>query len=266
MPAAGIILFAVWLLKTSFGRTALADSAPRRNNMPFYLPFIMLFFALGVVPLISPLVRKFMGDLPDWLDYFQSNLIYLFGELVAIAIMIIIVIFCFPRRLSGFGLKIKTIPGDFAAAFVNLLAVWPLIGVATLLTLYLGEMFWGQDYQMQRHEQLKVITENPQLPLRIMVVVTAVVIAPLLEEMLFRGLFQTMIRSYLDEFTDGAWPAIVITSVLFISSHADLSHWPALFVLSMCLGYSYEKSGSLIRSIFIHAMFNGVIIISVLSV
>ncbi len=262
---AGVVLFADWLLKTSLGRTALADSMPRRNSMPFYLPFAMLFFALGVVPMVSSFVSELMGDLPDWQEHFQSNLVYLIGELIAIAIMIVIVVFCFPRRLRGFGFKIKSIPSDFFAASINLLSVWPLIMAATLLTLYFGEMFWGRDYQMQRHEQLKVITENPQLPLQILIVVTAIVIAPLLEEMLFRGLFQTMIRSYLEEFMNGAWLSIIITSVLFMSAHADYSHWPALFVLSICLGYSYEKSGSLSRPIIIHAIFNALSIISVLS-
>ena len=78
--------------------------------------------------------------------------------------------------------------------------------------------------------------------------------------MLFRGLFQTMIRSYLGR----PWLAIAITSVLFAFIHADPEHWPALFVLAMGLGYSYEKSGSLFRPIFMHAMFNGLTIVAAL--
>jgi membrane protease YdiL (CAAX protease family) len=38
--------------------------------------------------------------------------------------------------------------------------------------------------------------------------------------------------------------------------HENPGHWPALFVLGVCLGYSYEKSGSLFRPIFIHLFFN----------
>jgi hypothetical protein len=79
--------------------------------------------------------------------------------------------------------------------------------------------------------------------------------------LLFRGLFQTMIRSYVGR----PWPAIAIASILFAVIHQDAEHWPALFVLALGLGYSYEKSGSLLRAIFMHAMFNGISIVAVLA-
>ena len=47
---AGIVLFTSWLLRTSLGKNALIDSVPRRNDMPIYLPFIVLFLALQFVP------------------------------------------------------------------------------------------------------------------------------------------------------------------------------------------------------------------------
>jgi len=108
---------------------------------------------------------------------------------------------------------------------------------------------------MQQHQQLEMITEYTQLPVRIMIVFVAVIIAPLLEEMLFRGFVQTTIRSFLG-IRNSAWPAIAASSVFFAIMHADPGHWPALFVLGVCLGYSYEKSGSLLRPIFIHLFFN----------
>jgi len=46
--------------------------------------------------------------------------------------------------------------------------------------------------------------------------------------------------------------------------HMDMAHWPALFVLSLSLGYAYEKSGSLFRPIFIHSLFNAATIAAVL--
>jgi membrane protease YdiL (CAAX protease family) len=232
--------------------------------MPFFVPFIMLFFALGVIPIISSFVNELTGNLPEWLEYFQSNLVYLIGESIAIAMMIAIAEVFFQRHLKGFGLNIKTIPRDFAAAAVNLLAVWPLIMAAMWLTVYFGERLWGPDYQIQRHEQLEILTENPQLPLQILIAVIAIVVAPVLEELLFRGLFQTTIRSYL-LFRNGAWVAILVSSALFMTAHANYEHWSALFVLSMCLGYSYEKSGSLFRPIFIHSIFNAISIVAVLS-
>jgi membrane protease YdiL (CAAX protease family) len=52
---------------------------------------------------------------------------------------------------------------------------------------------------------------------------------------------------------------------MFAVMHADAGHWPALLALSMSMGYSYEKSGSLFRPIFIHSLFNAASIIAVLN-
>ncbi len=277
---AGLMLFARWLLKTSLGRKALADSVPRRNNMPAYLPFVPLFICFGTVSLIASITHRVFGDLQGWQSDFLDNLILCIGELTAIAIIIFLARVHFARRLKGFGLNVKTIVKDFFAAFVNLLTVWPLITAAILLTMFFGEHIWGQEYQMQQHQQLKLITEYTQLPLRIMIFVVAVVIASMFEELLFRGLFQTTIRSYLvarrsslvarvtghgSQATNCAWVAILISSVLFAAVHANTGHWPALFVLGVCLGYAYEKSGSLFRPIFIHSLFNAVSIIATLN-
>jgi membrane protease YdiL (CAAX protease family) len=356
---AGLILLACWLLKTSLGRNALADSAPRRNSMLFYVPFIPIFlvnilgvvsvfesmwadwtlggaiaanvvvfayvnfglmlivvlrrlietrwpeFALahsannpkpihlyrpfillsiwfGAVSLPTSIIRQVMGDLPDRQSTMLDNLILCFQETAAVIVIILIAKVTFVSRLKGFGLDVKTVIKDFFAAFVNLLAVWPLITTAIIVTVFLGGLVWGQDYQMQQHEQLKVITEHPQLSLRVLIFITAVVIAPVFEELLFRGLFQTMIRSHIedrgprlvtqgaghdDKVTEihGAWPAILISSMLFAATHANTGHWPALFVLGVCLGYAYEKSGSLLRPIFIHSLFNAASLTAALS-
>ena len=96
---------------------------------------------------------------------------------------------------------------------------------------------------------------------QILLAFVAVVVAPLIEETIFRGLFQTTLRSYLGR----PWVAIIVTSVLFTAVHENLTHWPALFVLALGMGYSYEKTGSLWRPIFMHAIFNGMSVAAVMA-
>jgi len=278
----GLVIFICWMRKTSLGRKSLADSAPRRNNMPLYLPFVVLLIWFGIVWLMSSIAQILFSDLQDRQKDFLDNLILCIGELITIAVIIFFAGIYFARKLQGFGLNIKTVVKDFFAAFLNLLTVWPLITAVIILTAHFGELVWGREYQIQQHEQLKLITENPQLLSRILIVVTAVIIVPLLEEMLFRGLLQTAIRSYFEAFRsllvpqetpdekrtidrNGAWPAIVISSVFFTMTHVNTGHWPALFVLGVCMGYAYEKSGSLFRPIFIHSFFNAISIIATLN-
>lgn len=252
---AGLILLGFWLLKTSLGRKALTDAPPRRNSMPAWLPFVPLLLWFGGVAMAVVLVQKLTPDFPGWEETFTDNLVMSIGAVATMATMMYLAHLFFARGLKGFGLNIRTIGKDFFMAIVNLLTAWPLIMAAVTVTIHLARLFSGREYQMQQHQQLKLISEYPQLPVRIMIVFLAVVIAPLLEEMLFRGFVQTTLRSFIN-IRNSAWAAIAISSVFFASMHADPGHWPALFVLGVCLGYSYEKSGSLLRPIFIHAFFN----------
>jgi membrane protease YdiL (CAAX protease family) len=103
------------------------------------------------------------------------------------------------------------------------------------------------------------------LALRILIVAGTVVIVPLFEELLFRGLIQTMIRSVLSEIGKPVWMAIALSSVLFAIMHEEPGHYPALFILGATMGYAYEKSGSLLRPIFIHSIFNGVMLAATLT-
>jgi membrane protease YdiL (CAAX protease family) len=260
--------------------------------MPLYLPFIPLAIWFGATSLAVSLAPKLLGNLQGWQGAFRDNLVLSAGGIAVIAVIIFLARASFARRLKGFGLNVKTIHKDFLAAFVNLLAVWPLVLAAILLTIFFGKLIYGQDFQMQQHEELEMITAYPQLSLRILIVILAVVIAPLLEEMLFRGFFQTVIRSFWEirnpngaspasscrllprlaskdaearKTGAGAWPPILISSALFAMVHSNPGHWPALFILAVCLGYAYEKSGSLFRPIFIHSFFNAVTIIAALS-
>jgi membrane protease YdiL (CAAX protease family) len=258
--AAGTLLFGIWLLRTSLGKNALADSVPRRNNMPGYVPFVPLLIWVAFVSTTATITGKILVNLPDWQRAFLDNVILCIGAVVAAAVTLFLANAHFARRLRGFGLNPKTIHRDLIAAVVNLLSVWPLVMLMIVLTVFFGRLIWGQNFNLQQHEELKLITQYSQLPVRILIAITAVAVVPVFEEMLFRGLFQSWLRSLVAK----PWPAILICSGVFAVTHAEAAHWPALLALSMSMGYAYEKSGSLFRPIFIHSLFNAASIIAAL--
>lgn len=103
--------------------------------------------------------------------------------------------------------------------------------------------------------------ENSQTALQlIMVFISLVVLPPLTEEILFRGLIYTSLRKKLSFALTG-----IITSVLFAIPHLQFgSGAPLLWVaaldtliLSFVLCYVREKTGSLWPGILIHALKNG---------
>jgi len=263
----GLTLFGIWLFRTSLGRKALADSVPRPNSMAAHLPFVLLLAWFGVSAFAVFTVEVFFPDSPDWQKAFLKNLVLSVGGLTTIVAIIFLARTIFSGRLKGFGLDAKTIHRDFFAAVVNLISVYPLVALALMLTIFFGKLIGGPGFEMQKHQELELIGQHWQLSVRVTIVIAAVVVMPVLEEMLFRGLFQTMIRSLLStaQWRQSAWLSIAISSCLFAAVHANAGHLPALFVLSLCMGYAYEKSGSLLRPIFIHSLFNATSIIATLN-
>lgn len=76
-----------------------------------------------------------------------------------------------------------------------------------------------------------------------------VLAAPLCEEFIFRGLLQGGLRRSLP-----AWQAIGIAAALFA-----IVHPPALlpvFMLGLCTGYAYERSGALLAPMLTHALYS----------
>jgi membrane protease YdiL (CAAX protease family) len=269
-----MMLLAIWLLRTSLGRKALAGAPTRRNNMPVYLPFIPLVIWLGVLAVLTYVKIENLPELPDWQDSYFDHLILCIGALVGITMILILARRHFARRLKGFGLAVRRIHRDFGAAALNLVAIYPLVAVALILTIFAGKVIHGTEFQMQKHQELELILLHSQIELRVLIIITVIFVMPAFEELLFRGLFQTTIRSFLEvsPFSDRlpsasarSWLAIAISSGLFAAVHAYAGHWPALFVLAVCMGYAYEKSGSLFRPIFIHAFFNATSIVATLT-
>ena len=85
----------------------------------------------------------------------------------------------------------------------------------------------------------------------------AVLVGPLLEEVVFRGLLQTLLIDTLGR--RFRWTAVLIAAAVFALIHAgpvSWHGWPGLFVLGVVLGWLYERTGSLLPCYLAHALFN----------
>jgi membrane protease YdiL (CAAX protease family) len=84
--------------------------------------------------------------------------------------------------------------------------------------------------------------------------VAAIVIAPAGEEAMFRGfLFRGWVRS-----PRSVWPAIVVISILWAMLHIQYD-WTGvlqIFVVGLFLGWMRARSGALVLTFLLHALFN----------
>ena len=78
-------------------------------------------------------------------------------------------------------------------------------------------------------------------------------IGPIVEEIFFRGFFQSALRKWLS-----FWPAIIMAALIFAFLHFRFTAFPTLFALGLLLAYVYEKTQSLVPAITIHIIHNSI--------
>jgi len=87
-------------------------------------------------------------------------------------------------------------------------------------------------------------------------VVVTCVLAPVVEEMLFRGV---VLRGFLQRYA--RWEAILLSAILFGFAHLNLYQFVAAFILGVFAGWLYERSRSLIPCIGLHAAYNSALVV-----
>lgn len=98
-------------------------------------------------------------------------------------------------------------------------------------------------------EQLDMINKmvSSGLPTGIMM---TVIIAPILEELIFRKLMLDRIRNY------GEKTAIVFSALCFGLFHENLTQFLYAFIIGLFLGYVYCKTGKVLYTMIMHALVN----------
>ncbi|XP_006586025.1 uncharacterized protein LOC114423287 isoform X3 [Glycine soja] len=82
------------------------------------------------------------------------------------------------------------------------------------------------------------------------------VLAPLLEETVFRGFFMTSLTKWVPTPV-----AVVISAAVFALAHLTPGEFPQLFVLGTALGFSYAQTHNLLTPITIHSFWNSGVIL-----
>ena len=105
---------------------------------------------------------------------------------------------------------------------------------------------------------LTALAESP-LDVALLVLMT-VVLAPLTEEVFFRGLLQGALRDRLGP----VW-AVVIASAAFGISHFQLVQFPALVLVGVVHGFLVLRTGRIGPALWSHAAFNAVTVVVLVS-
>ena len=108
------------------------------------------------------------------------------------------------------------------------------------------------DNQNGSNPLLEIVLNNNNYLSFILLFVTTTFLAPLFEEVIFRGiLLPTLARDF------GIILGIIVSAFIFALAHLSLGEMPPLFVLGIGLGITRIASGSLLSSVIMHSLWNG---------
>lgn len=208
---------------------------------PFVMGMQLLYASLGP-ELFSQLIS--MTGLPATRisDFVLNYLLYFLCFMAAIVLVLIVT----RSRLGKIGFRMRNLKKTL---------LWGVGGGLILFVLVLGAGYIIQLLQPELQPQpfedvLRDVTTYQELLLMLLV---GSVLAPLVEEMYFRGMVYPVLRKYI-----GVTWAIVASGLFFGLMHWDLWRTVPLAFGGMALAYIYERSCNIYAPWLAHGVWNGI--------
>jgi membrane protease YdiL (CAAX protease family) len=130
------------------------------------------------------------------------------------------------------------------------------VNLVSALTVTWLQKFWPD---LQPQETVKAFQQSDGIGFKLLVILMAVVVAPLVEETLFRGFIYGVLKRY----TDAPFAALS-SSLMFAIIHMHVGSLLPLWVLALLFCLAYEITGCLLVPMILHGIFNGVSIVAML--
>jgi membrane protease YdiL (CAAX protease family) len=148
-----------------------------------------------------------------------------------------------------FGMRQMTV----GMAFIQALGALFVTYITMLATKWFVEqvVYKGSFPDNSAQETVESFEHSAGFGFRILLGITAIIVAPVVEETLFRGFIYAVTKRVTDR-----WFSACFTSLMFALVHHHVGSMVPLFVLAIGFTLAYEFSGCLLVPIFMHALFN----------
>ncbi len=154
-------------------------------------------------------------------------------------------------RFRDLGLRYYSIGKTIWYSFLSLL----LIFLVSFLYVFLMNSLFGIEAPSSK---IEILVRNRSISSNILLIVVAL-IAPFSEEIFFRGfLYSAFKKSW------GINAALFLSSFLFAVVHLELYSFVPLMIIGWLLAYLFEKTKSLLPAIFLHGVYNLILILILL--
>lgn len=159
--------------------------------------------------------------------------------------------------LTALGLARRDLPRQVMRGLIALILSLPLVMGSIALAVLVGWLF-SQEAPRIGHVMLQAIQQSQSPLATLLMLLSALIVAPLFEELVFRGLVQTSLLES-QTLARRRWWIVLLAAVFFALTHLGMVPWQALIgliVLGVILGWLYEWTGSLWPPLTVHVGFN----------
>ena len=251
-PLSGLLAVAGVLLLVGGAVLALARRYSRRLRCQYSSPTTIVLVTLGAWLLstlaVAPLLLLQPGTRRITVATFLLAGVVLYAALLGAVYWLVIR----PGHSSWRAMGLSPADATRTAAY------WPLATLGLFAIATATE--WALQQLGVRQTQLDSLQWLRQVPLwqYLLVAVMAAVVAPVVEEIYFRGwVFRALRERY------GAPPAYLGSSLLFALVHLNVQALVPILAIALFLAYVYQRTGSIVPGIIAHA-FNNALAFAVL--
>jgi membrane protease YdiL (CAAX protease family) len=142
-------------------------------------------------------------------------------------------------------------PAQFGLRGASLKFTAQIAGLGALAYFLFSLVYQGIVRQKNPQKVVETLGADTSTLLLVLGAVVVIAVAPLCEELFFRGILFTVLRRRMP-----FWPAAVIDGVLFGFVHGSLVIVPVLAALGVTFCYVYARTGSLFPTIALHSLNN----------
>ncbi len=148
-----------------------------------------------------------------------------------------------------FGLRQLSLPQVIGRAFLYMLPAFFVVMAVSAVTTTWMQGFWPD---LNAQETVEAFRSSKDPVAKTLLVIAAVVVAPIVEETVFRGFIYGVIKRFTDSFF-----AALCSALLFAVVHFHMGSLLPLAVLALFFCAAYERTGSLAVPMLMHGIFNG---------
>ncbi len=256
---AGILLLVAFVYSSAFRRKLLAGdglATPWITGSDVILTLGFVLIGIGVLGLVVGAVGKPVGRM-IWRGLALRKLVLGISPTVFVVLVVSVL-----ARLRGltpekaFGLTSPQPTRDVGRGAIVCLAVYPLLMGTSIL---LGYLFSKAGVKVPLQDAMQTVMAKQLWPEAAASVAIAVLMAPLLEEMAFRGFLLPAVHRRV-----GPVGAVILTAALFAFLHTGdhVFYAGPIFLLGLLLGWLYLRTGRLWVSVGCHGAFNALALVT----